>query len=55
MGLQNPWNAYSSLLFMGSGYNASEEHQLGIVNTQAGQQLVVDYALLTTGSPVTSK
>ena len=51
---QNPWQAYSSLLYMGSGFNLTQNHSLSIVNTSPGSQLVIDYALLTVARPSNS-
>ena len=44
---QNPWKAYSSLLYLNSGFNATDTHTLSFVNTSPGRQLVIDYAILT--------
>ncbi|KAE8539081.1 hypothetical protein D1P53_005451 [Cryptococcus gattii VGV] len=41
-----PWDSYSSLLYVGSGFNKSN-HTLTITNTSPGGQLVIDYVLLT--------
>ncbi|EAL18379.1 hypothetical protein CNBJ3020 [Cryptococcus deneoformans B-3501A] len=41
-----PWDSYSSLLYVGSGFSASN-HTLTITNTFPGGQLVIDYVLLT--------
>lgn len=43
---QMPWDSYSSLLYVGSGFSGSN-HTLTITNTFPGGQLVIDYVLLT--------
>ena len=42
------WTAYSSLLYFETGFNASDTHNLSLVNFNPGGQLVIDYALTST-------
>ncbi|WVO16531.1 hypothetical protein L204_104210 [Cryptococcus depauperatus] len=48
-----PWTSYSSLLYAGSGFDQSQAHTLSLINQSPGQQLIIDYALLTTKSDST--
>ncbi|WWC86893.1 uncharacterized protein L201_001772 [Kwoniella dendrophila CBS 6074] len=45
--MKNTWEIHGSLLYVGSGFNPNDTHTLSIVNNQQGEQLMIDFALLT--------
>ncbi|WWD00603.1 hypothetical protein V866_007538 [Kwoniella sp. B9012] len=45
--MKNAWETHGALLYVGGGFNPNVTHTLSIVNNQQGEQLVIDYALLT--------
>ncbi|WVW78432.1 hypothetical protein I302_100386 [Kwoniella bestiolae CBS 10118] len=49
--MKNAWETHGALLYVGGGFNPNETHTLSIVNNQQGEQLIVDYALLSIPQP----
>ncbi|KAK6903715.1 hypothetical protein I203_107220 [Kwoniella mangroviensis CBS 8507] len=45
--MKNAWETHGALLYVGGGFNPNETHTLSIVNNQQGEQLIIDYALLS--------
>ncbi|WWC67963.1 uncharacterized protein I206_101882 [Kwoniella pini CBS 10737] len=45
--MRNNWETHGSLLYMSGGFNPNDTHTLQILNNQQGEQLIIDYAMVT--------
>ncbi|WWC59484.1 uncharacterized protein I303_102040 [Kwoniella dejecticola CBS 10117] len=45
--MRNDWETHGSLLYMSGGFDPNDTHTLHIINNEQGEQLIIDYALVT--------